>query len=63
MDREREKEEMKGVGKRERERGIELGRDGNRQRGREEVIRQTNLFASFDIGEEGGGELCVSAYN
>ena len=61
MEREREKEEMKGVGKRER--GIELGRDGNRQRVREEVIRQTNLFASFDFGEEGGGELCVSAYN
>ena len=52
---------MKGVGKRER--GIELGRDGNRQRVREEVVRQTNLFASFDFGEEGGGELCVSAYN
>lgn len=60
MDREREKEEMKGVGKRERDRAR---RDGNRQRGREEVIRQTNLFASFDFVEEGGGELCVSAYN
>ena len=62
MDREREKEEMKGVGKRERERD-RARRDGNRQRGREEVIRQTNIFASFDFGEEGGGELCVSAYN
>lgn len=53
---------MKGVGKRESERN--RAREGRKQqRGREEVIRQTNLFASFNFGEEGGGELCVSAYN